>query len=160
MARPPKSLALKRRIGTDRPDRTPSGAQEVTLAPLVLGTVGEQELQRAIQSGAPWIRQLDAPEVAAYVALCTEGEEMRRQIAVAGLVLKEPIVSPSGKVVGERQVPHPLLRELRALEKSRRDLASALGFDPTSRARLGLAEAQARSALEGMLARFGRTPGE
>lgn len=159
MGRLPKSLASKRRIGTDRPDRTPSGAQTVTLKALV-GTVSEDGQRRVIEQDAPWIRQLDARETEAYLVLCREGDEMRKQIAADGIVLTEPIVSPSGKVVGERRVPHPLLKELRALEKSRRDLASALGFDPSSRSRLGLAEAQAASALEGMLARFGRRPSD
>ena len=152
MANPRKSLAVKKRLGTARPYRTPSGAQEVVLAPL--GPVG-QDQRRAIEGGAPWLRALDAREVATYIALCTEGDEMRRQIAADGLVLTEPILSPTGRTAGERKVPHPLLKELRALEKSRRDVASALGFDPLSRSRLGLAEAQAHSLLEGMLARFG-----
>ncbi len=154
MANPAKSLAVKRRIGTIRRDRTPSGAQEVSLAPLDLdATVAE--LRREIAEGTPWLRGLDQAEVRTYLALVDEEAAMRRQIAAEGLTTTEPIVSPSGKVVGQRQVPHALLRELRSLEKSRRDLAGALGFDPSSRARLGLAEAQARSALEGMLARFG-----
>lgn len=149
---------MKRRIGTARPDRPPSGAQEVSLAPLALGAVGAEQ-RRAIEDGAPWIRALDQAEVSTYLALCEEEQAMRRAIG-GNFTLTEPIVSPSGKVVGERQVPHPLLKELRALEKSRRDLASVLGFDPSSRSRLGLAEAQAHSLLEGMLARFGRSPGD
>lgn len=157
MGRPPKPLAAKRRIGTARPSRVPSGAGEVSLAPLEL-TKGGQSMRRVIEEGAPWLRGLDQAEVATYLALVDEETMMRRAISDDGFTLKEPIVSPSGKVVGERQVPHPLLKELRALEKSRRDLASALGFDPSSRSRLGLAEAQAHSLLEGMLARFGRKP--
>jgi hypothetical protein len=153
MGRPAKALSLKKRIGTDRPDRLPSGASEVSLAPLPLGAVA-QDQRRAIEAGAPWIRALDQAEVATYLALVDEEQEMRRAIG-GEFTLTEPIVSPSGKVVGKRLVPHPLLKELRALEKSRRDLASVLGFDPSSRSRLGLAEAQAHSLLEGMLARFG-----
>jgi P27 family predicted phage terminase small subunit len=50
--------------------------------------------------------------------------------------------------VGEKKVPHPLIKELRSAQKQLHAIGSALGFDPTARSRLGLAEVKRQSKLE------------
>ena len=58
-----------------------------------------------------------------------------------------------GNVVGERKVPNKMLKELRETQAGVQKLATALGFDPGSRSRLGLAEVKARNELEDLIAR-------
>ena len=53
-------------------------------------------------------------------------------------MLEEPIVSPSGKVVGTRVVLNPASAALRALDEALDALADRLGLVPAARARLGL----------------------
>ena len=75
-----------------------------------------------------------------------------------GVLLEEPIVSPSGKVVGTRVVPNPAAAMLRALDKQLDALCDRLGLVPAARARLGLtlttAERQAAEVSNLLGARF------
>ena len=155
--RPPKPIELKRRIGNPGGRALPDERTTVAImpaegspTPVTLGQIG-RETWRSVNE-APWVGRLDLHAVETFCALRDDEAEMRRRIESEGLTLNEPIVTPAGMVVGERMVPHPLLKELRAVEKQLRDFASALGFDPTARSRLGLAEVKTRSKLEELLA--------
>jgi hypothetical protein len=66
-----------------------------------------------------------------------EREELRAKLK-AGYILEEPIVSPTGKVVGEWLVLHPAIPALRALDRSLDALCASLAITPRSRADLGL----------------------
>jgi P27 family predicted phage terminase small subunit len=70
----------------------------------------------------------------------------REQIAQDGLVVTG---------YNEQMVAHPLLKEIRAAQSVIVKALSTLGFSPTDRARLGIQEAQARSALLDLQARMG-----
>ena len=62
--------------------------------------------------------------------------------------------SPKGDVVGSKIVPNPALASLRKAEESRRRGLIELGFSPTARARLGLAQiviATQASKLEALI---------
>jgi len=48
-------------------------------------------------------------------------------------------------------VAHPLIAEIRRCEQTIRQCLSVLGFSPTDRAKLGLAEAKARGALRKLI---------
>jgi hypothetical protein len=75
-------------------------------------------------------------------------------VAKFGRLIEEPIVSPSGAVVGTRQVPNPAILSLRRAEESRPRGLIELGFSPTARARLGLAQvviATQTSKLEALI---------
>ena len=88
--------------------------------------------------------------------LCTTWDELvayRSAIAEEGITQDEPIVTPAGHVVGQKKVPHPLIKELRSAQKQLHAIASALGFDPTARSRLGLAEVKRQSKVEELQAR-------
>lgn len=66
-------------------------------------------------------------------------EEFRRQIAIQGLTVK----GYAGQVAA-----NPLIKEVRECERTIRSCLSAIGFSPTDRARLGLAEIAAQNGLQ------------
>lgn len=67
----------------------------------------------------------------------------RRQVEKDGLVVK----GYAGQVVA-----HPLLAEIRKCEETIRKCLSILGYSPTDRARLGLAEVKKETALQEFIA--------
>jgi Phage terminase, small subunit len=80
--------------------------------------------------------------------LLDEAELTRAELA-RGIVLEEPIVSPTGQVVGTRVVANPAAGLLRQLDRQIDALADRLGLVPMARARLGLVLTTAeRQALE------------
>jgi P27 family predicted phage terminase small subunit len=93
--------------------------------------------------------QLDGPmRVHTVCRLADEIHDLGEIVQKLGAVLAEPLVTPAGHVVGERIVPNPAVKMLRDAEKQLDRELSALGFDPSSRARLGLAEVKTRNLLE------------
>lgn len=131
------------------PVTTVSGIAHDTVAkvPLRMRAHGKALWKKA-QDQATWLSDLD---LASLEDLCRTWDEisaMRDAIGKQGLTLIEPIVSPTGAVVGERIVNHPLLKELRAAEKHFAAQATELGLTPTGRGKLGIAEVQVQSALE------------
>lgn len=122
--------------------------------PASLGPAG-RELWRTAQDQAPWLSQLDLAMVETLCALRDDQVLMRRRLAEEGLTVLVPVVTPAGHVVGEKAETHPLVKELRAVEKQLREFASALGFDPTARSRLGLAEVKRQSKVQELLSRQG-----
>ena len=164
--RPPKPIELKRRTGNPGKRPLPEKSSTVALVPasdtppvpLSLGQHGRAFWVRVWESGAKqWLSpQLDLVALEATCHLVDQLVEMRDEIAEAGLTLLEPIVTPAGLVVGERKVPNPLIKELRAAEKQLQSFLSSLGFDPTARARLGYAEVKRQSALQELVERRAR----
>jgi P27 family predicted phage terminase small subunit len=155
--RPPKPLELKRRTGNPGKRRLPAQSTTVDLVPasgapvpISLGSHG-RDLWRHANERAPWLSELDLALLETMCALRDDQALMRQRIAEEGLTILEPVVTPAGMVVGERMVAHPLLKELRVIEKQLREHASALGFDPTARARLGLAEVKRQSKIQELL---------
>jgi hypothetical protein len=100
-------------------------------------------------AGAPLLLpDLDAVTVARFAGLCDERAALVGELA-RGYTLTEPIVSPTGKVVGTRVVLNPALAALRQLDKALDGLADRLGLVPSARARLGLTITTAeRAALD------------
>jgi hypothetical protein len=93
---------------------------------------------------------LDANTVEQACRLIEEVDIYRPLVMRAPLV-KEPITTPSGKVVGERFVPNPAEKMLRRAETALRGVLTDLAFTPTARSRLGLAQVKAQTKLEGLL---------
>ena len=164
--RPPVPMEIKRKRGTDRPDRMPRRTQTVALeatngvppVPLDLSEHARGTWSMIWESPAQgWLSpQLDAPmRVKTVCQLLGDIHELREQVRTLGWLLSEPITTPLGVVVGERIQPNPAVKMLRDAEKQLDRELSALGFDPTSRSRLGLAEVKKRSILEGL--GFGQT---
>lgn len=156
--RPPKPIEVHRRNGNPSNKKLPAPTETLALvpvdgipAPITLEAHG-RELWRRAQDRAAWLSELD---LVALQDLCETWDEvcaMRAAIAEEGLTSEEPIVTPAGHVVGQKKVPHPLIKELRSAQKQLHAIGSALGFDPTARSRLGLAEVKRQSKLEELAA--------
>jgi P27 family predicted phage terminase small subunit len=160
MPNPPVPTEIKRRRGNPGKRKLPELSRTVALAPadaippvpITLGQDGRAFWDRVWRVAHAWLSpELDLTAVESAAQLADQIVEMRAEISSDGLVLLEPIVTPAGMVVGERRVPNPLLKELRAAEKQLQSWLSTLGFDPTARSRLGLAEVKRQSALQQLL---------
>lgn len=130
MPNPPKPIEQKRRQGTYRADRDPSRGNlaAVPAIPAEMHDLAPSEaMERILSAGVHWLASTDAMKV----GLLREALEDYERIRAAGASAKD-------------------VREARA-EVAK--LLSDLGFDPTARARLGLAEVKAMSKLEELKAR-------
>lgn len=128
--RPPKPIEQKRRQGTYRKDRDPSHGNlaAVPAIPVELHDLSTAEaMDRVLDAGVAWIAATDSPKV----SLLREAIEDYERLRGSGASAKD-------------------IREART-EVSR--LLGELGFDPTARARLGLAEVKAASKMEELDAR-------
>jgi phage terminase small subunit len=110
---------------------------------------------------APWLTpKLDSPLVAQAARLYDEILELRGDVLQRGRLLREPIVTPTGEVVRDdegdlvfKTTPNPAVKMLRDAEKEFRATLIDLAIPPAARARLGLAQVKAESALERLLAK-------
>jgi P27 family predicted phage terminase small subunit len=68
----------------------------------------------------------------------------------AGTILKRPIITPRGEIVGTEFYEHPALKALRQLDKQLIELRRMLGLDPASRARMRLEAEQAPDRLDAL----------
>ena len=124
--RPPKPVEQKRRTGN--PGKRPLPARtQLAAVPAIEPADHERPVEdvidRILSIGVTWISATDA----AKVALLRE---------VAGLYAEA------------RDRPGTPARDLLAYVKTLNDLLSDLGFDPSARSRLGLAEVKTLSAAE------------
>lgn len=127
--RPPKPVAELQRIGTFRTDRhmTDIGSN----LPAVRAEINQpgeliEVFDRVLSEGVGWLKSTDEPTLALLRHLLIEADELR-------LVVKMD--------ASQR-------KDLRDVTKQIMLLLSALGFDPTSRSRLGIAEVKTRSRLQ------------
>ena len=130
MPNPPKPIEQKKRQGTYRKDRDPSRGNLAAVPAIPAGTHDLSPavvMDQVLDQGVHWIAATDAVKV----SLLREALEDYEALRAAGASAKD-------------------VREARQ-EVSK--LLSELGFDPTARSRLGLAEVRAKSALEEMRAR-------
>ena len=117
---------LKRR-GTYRADRHGTNLAVVDPAGPVDDRSPADAFDQVLADGVHWLARTDAPALALLRSLLDEREPLRVD-AVAG--------SSEAR------------KHLRDLDKQIISLLGQLGFDPASRARLGLAEVKAQSVLE------------
>lgn len=138
--RPAKPTELKRRLGN--PGHRPLPKSVVALAradsPAAwadLPATGVELFQRMLDYGAAsWISQTDYPTLSLLAAGWDEAAELREEI--------------KSYTLKERHERRTARAELRELEKRITQWLSLLGFTPTDRARLGVAEVKARTKLE------------
>jgi hypothetical protein len=129
--RPSTPTELKRKRGTDRPDRTPAKG---TLAPVPAMDAApieltlEQAIERSCKAGAAWLSESDT---------------------LAVVVLRESIEVYLGVKADPKSKPTEVLAALQQVGRAGADC----GFTPGERARLGLAEVTARSKMEELRAR-------
>ncbi len=128
--RPPTPTEVKRKRGTARADRgvPKNGLAVVTPIADEHELTVEEAMRRVLGAGVSWLASTDGPAVA---LLRDAVEDYARLRAIDGMPPKE-------------------VRDARAQVMA---LMSQLGFDPTARARLGLAEVTARSKLDEIAAR-------
>ena len=123
--RKPKPTEQKRRTGNPGKRALPGGGQLAAvpaITPDATERTPEDALAEVLDAGVHWIASTDAPAVALLRDALDHLAELRED-------------------------PKAEVRDLIALRKQVSDLLSQLGFDPTARARLGLAEVKAQSKL-------------
>jgi hypothetical protein len=94
-----------------------------------------------------WAHSSDRATIDHLCRLEDAAQELCAVLDCDGPVLKKPLISPRGEVVGEECYEHPGLKGLRALDKPLLELRAALWLDPQSRARLKLAVQDAPGSL-------------
>lgn len=150
MARPPKPDALKRRIGTARPDREraplavfPSG-EPAPKCPVKLGTIGRRAWRQYWQVGDAWLsRRTDLAIVARLCRLYDDEANLYAEVEREGYLVRGAM----GGLVG-----NPAVIMLRKVQAELRQCEGLCGFTPSDRSRLGLSEVKRQSKLESFLA--------
>lgn len=109
-------------------------------APADLGERGALEWYRIWEAGSGWLHPEEDYHWVDQIAHAYDDiTEFRAKIAETGLIVKG--------YTKDMLVANPLIKEIRMLEATISRALSKLGFSPTDRARLGLAEIQARTGL-------------
>ena len=102
---------------------------------------------------AGWLSAVqDVAAVAELARLEDEQATYRATLARLGPVLEEPIVSPTGEIVGTRIVLNPVEAALRRAGRAARELRQALSLTPSARVRLQLDVANTARSVEQVLA--------
>lgn len=110
-----------------------------------LGKRGAAEWERIWTAGEPWLApEQDRAWVEMVAFAYDDIETFRRKVKRDGLIQ----TGSMGQVIA-----HPLIGEIRKAEATIARALSTLGFSPSDRARLGLAEVKRRSALLDMMAK-------
>jgi hypothetical protein len=144
--RPPRPLEQQRKLGIVRQDRIPSTSQTVALesaegapVPVALSSRGRDLWTTFTETF--WISKLDLMLVEQACMLADDIDNLRGEIGTEWVV-EEPLVTPAGIIVegATKKAAHPLIKELRVAQKLLLDFAVQLGFSPSARARLGIAE--------------------
>ena len=128
MPNPPRPIEAKRRRGTLRADRTPNLASLAVVPPIDLegwALSPRQALERVLEAGVGWLAATDHPKV----AMLLEALELHERAKEVGSIRDQLLA----------------MKEVRAC-------MSELGFDPTARSSLGLAEVKTLSTLEALRA--------
>lgn len=113
-------------------------AVAIPRAPAGLSTIG-RALWRRIWRNVPWLQpEQHFPAVEELCRLADELASYREALAEHGPLIREPIVTRQGKVVGSKILPNPAERMARRALSAIQALWKELGLTPQARARLGL----------------------
>jgi P27 family predicted phage terminase small subunit len=157
--RPPKPIERARvtaRDSTHKADGRPLPVIQGTIVkdvvvpdpPSELGGRGTTEWAAIWEAGRAWLAPAqDYRWVEMICHAYDDIEGFRARVKRDGLIAK----GSQGQVIA-----HPLIAEIRRAEASIQKCLSVLGFSPSDRARLGLAEIKARSKLQDMMAKGGQ----
>lgn len=165
--RPPKPTELKRKQGNPGkrslpvPVVTLPAANGTPKVPSGLTSYAEERWGLIWESAALWLNPaLDGPTVERVCRLYDEIALLENDISTRGHILQEPIITPRGPAIdpqtGEvmtKSVANPAARLRRDAEKQLQSWLIELGFTPSARARLGLAEVKRQSKLEELMAK-------
>lgn len=156
--RPPKPIERVRataRNSTHKADGRPLPAVRETIVktadvpppPPGLGARGGVEWERIWTAGSSWLApNQDYAWVEIVARAWDDIDGFRAKVAADGLIQKGSM----GQVIA-----HPLIASIRQAEAQIMKALSTLGFSPTDRARLGLAEIKRVSKLQEMMAKSG-----
>lgn len=110
--------------------------------PRGLGAAGRREWHKVWDAG-PWLNPSQDYHWVEQIARAYDDIAVyRRKIEADGLIQEG---------YAHQVVAHPLIAEVRRCEQTIRACLSVLGFSPSDRARLGLAEVKRQSALEDLI---------
>jgi len=113
----------------------------IPAAPQELGERGTLEWYRVWESGITWLHPDEDYHWIEQIARAYDDiAEFRAKIDETGLIVKG--------YTKDMLVANPLIKEVRQLEATIRKCLSMLGFSPTDRARLGIAEVKLQSNLQ------------
>lgn len=148
--RPPKPTEVKRALGNPghRPLPSPAkpgeGLTPVTSIPAMpsLGLDGSVLWERLWKAGIKWLSPDGDYAVMELLCRATDESEFLRRALSLGEVPRHYVL-PNGSFVS-----HPYVTQLKELRAQMTAWLSALGFSPTDRARLGLAEVRTLDALD------------
>jgi hypothetical protein len=90
------------------------------------------------------VEDADSLTVDRLAHLEDEAAAIRAIVTEDGPMLRKPLVSPKGEVLGETTYAHPGLLQLRKIGAEAADLCDALGLTPVARKALGLTVADER----------------
>lgn len=125
----PVPIEVKRRRGTLRPSRMPNRSTLGTVEPINATDVPPlASFAQVLSTASGWLAATDS----ILVAMLRESLEEREQL--------RELVTATGDVAHRRA--------LRDLDRQIVTMLADLGFDPTARARLGLAEVKAATTLD------------
>lgn len=120
--------------------------------PTGLGDRGRREWPKIWSAGAAWLQaDQDYPWVEQVCRAWDDMAEYRKLIKADGLVQTGSQGQP---------VAHPLIAEVRRCEDTIRKCLSVIGFSPSDRARLGLAQAKTASKLDELAAKRAERAGQ
>ena len=157
--RPPKPLEQIRataRNQTHKADGRPLPAVREVVAKTVvvpaepdgLAARGSEEWVNIWTAGANWLHPTEDYHWVEMIAHAYD------EIAHFRSVIAEDGLTQRGSM--GQMVAHPLIGEIRRAEATIMKALSTLGFSPSDRARLGLAEIKAQSKLQDMMAKAGQ----
>lgn len=127
------------RIATGQIVPRPRG-KVIPPAPPDLGKRGEIEWYRTWEAGIVWLHPNEDYHWIEQIARAYDDiEEFRAEIKATGLIVKG--------YTKDMLVANPLIKEVRQLEATIRKCLSMIGFSPTDRARLGIAEVKLQSNI-------------
>lgn len=125
----PTPIEVKRRRGTLRSDRTPNAGSMSIASPLESADLSPlASFEVVVEAARLWLADSDALLVAMLRETLEEREALRELLLAGG--------GPDHR------------KALREIDRQIVSMLAALGFDPTARSRLGLAEVKAASTLD------------
>lgn len=123
---------------------------DVPPAPATLGDEGLAVWHRIWTAGRTWLAvEVDPLLIRRVCEAWDEGARLREYLDQGGLPARW-YETPAGQVV-----THPAVTQLRAIDAQVTTWLSMLGFTPSDRARLGLAEVRTKDPLDELAARRG-----
>ncbi len=126
----------------------PRGNAAVPDPPDGLKDRGELEWRKVWEAGAVWLHPASDYHWVEQIAFAYDNiEVMRTEVEKVGLIVKG---------YAGQQTANPLLHEISDQQATIRKCLSMLGFSPTDRAKLGLAELKVRTGLQDLQERQGK----